>query len=226
MRFDRQKFFDYVRSDPFDGSLTQSQVDGMEAVLGAWERYRSDLDLRFLAYEFATAFHETGQQMVAIEEWGKGEGHDYGEPDPETGQAYYGRGLVQLTWRENYARADHEIQILIGVLVGMEADADKALIAKVAVAVMFLGMELGWFRGDSDGPYTLGRFFNSDTDDARGARNIINGDVSSMGNTIAEYHYTFLNALQIAVVYEPDDQTVQITAPPGIIFAINGKTIG
>ena len=32
--------------------------------------------------------------------------------DPQTGQTYYGRGFVQLTWRDNYARADAEIPLI------------------------------------------------------------------------------------------------------------------
>ena len=41
--------------------------------------------------------------MQPIEEYGKGAGHPCA--DPETGQTCYGRGYVQLTWRDNYERA-------------------------------------------------------------------------------------------------------------------------
>ena len=57
----------------------------------------------------ATTLHESASTMWPVVEYGKGEGHDYGKKDPETGQAYYGRGFIQCTWRENYARADKEL---------------------------------------------------------------------------------------------------------------------
>ncbi|MBE3951934.1 hypothetical protein HJ144_09510 [Vibrio parahaemolyticus] len=42
--------------------------------------------------------------MQPVEEYGKGVGHEYGIPDPITGQTYYGRGDVQVTWKYNYER--------------------------------------------------------------------------------------------------------------------------
>src|SRR3954469_12886143 len=104
--FDRQVFFDLVRDDPFDDEMTQDQVDGMEAILDIWEAFRPDGDRRWLGYCLATTYHETASEMQPIEEYGEGEGQSYGAIDPETGFAYFGRGFVQLTWRDNYARAD------------------------------------------------------------------------------------------------------------------------
>src|SRR6476619_3202480 len=101
---DRDVFFDEVRSDPFDGSLTEQQVDGMNAILDAWEADYADNDLRYLANAMAQTFHEVSGTMWPIEEY-QGSEQSYGKPDPETGQAYYGRGLIQCTHRENYARA-------------------------------------------------------------------------------------------------------------------------
>ncbi len=57
----------------------------------------------------ATAYWETAQTMEPIEEYGKGAGRPYGEPDPATEQTYYGRGYVQLTWLPNYEKASKEI---------------------------------------------------------------------------------------------------------------------
>jgi hypothetical protein len=107
--FDRDVFFGAVRGSLFHGSMTQRQVDGMNAILDAWEENPRSDDLRWLAYPLATTAHETGFAMWPIEEYGRGEGMSYGQQDPETGQTYYGRGFVQLTWRENYARADKEL---------------------------------------------------------------------------------------------------------------------
>jgi len=206
---ERTIFFDMIRHDPFPGSLTQEQVEGMEAILGVWEKYRADSDLRWLAYMLATTAHETSMTMQPIEEYGKGEGMKYGSPDPETGQTYYGRGFVQLTWRENYERADNEIMPAFpGIETNLEWQAEQALHPKIAAAVMFLGMEEGWFRtADNGQPETLGRYFDVDENDAYGAREIINGDKSkippwangaSIGNLIEGYHDAFLSALEIA----------------------------
>ena len=211
--FSRKVFFDVVRSSLFHGSMTQQQVDGMEAILAAWEANPRSDNLRHLSYPLATTAHETGMTMQPIKEYGLGKGMEYGTPDPETGQTYYGRGYVQLTWRDNYARADKEL--------GFEGDAscewhaDNALDPETAAEIMFQGMEEGWFRGDSKGRQTLDRYFNFETgvDDSYGAREIINGDKSkvpswsggiSIGNLIKGYHIDFLAALEAAAeAYHP-----------------------
>jgi putative chitinase len=196
--FDRDIYFDAVRASLFGGALTQDQVTGQEAILLRWEVNPPCSDLRHLAYPLATTKHETASTMMPIEEYGKGKGHEYGNTDPETGQAYYGRGYVQLTWRDNYCKATKELQ-----LEGdddLEWHCERALDPGIAAEVMFCGMEEGWFRP----PNTLSRFFNDDTDDAYGAREIINGDKHivpswsngvSIGNLIAGYHEHFLAAL-------------------------------
>lgn len=207
--FDKKSFFDEVRVDPFGGSLSQQQVEGMEAILRVWDRYRADYDRRWLAYMLATTAHETSFEMQPIEEYGKGAGMSYGKPDPETGQTYYGRGFVQLTWLDNYIRADREIaEQFPGIETDLEHDADQALHPKVAAATMFLGMEEGWFRTHDDGkPETLARYFNDTTNDPFEAREIINGDKTkvpswangkSIGQLIAGYHDAFFDALEAA----------------------------
>jgi len=198
--------------------LTQQQVDGMEAILTCWDTFRDGGDLRFLAYMLATTFHETAQTMWPIEEIGKGEGHEYGETDPETGQAYYGRGFVQLTWRDNYARADFEIEKAFGITPDMEWVAANALIPKYAAGVMFLGMEQGWFRSDSEGPKNLARYFNDDTDDPYQARDIINGDLSENAKRIEGYHDDFFSALTEA--YHPAE-IVPPAETPAVDININ-----
>ena len=87
---DRQIFFDSVRPKPFGGKLSQSQVDGMGYILDAYEMGYADWDLRWLAYAFATTFHETSKEMQPISEYGKGSGAAYGKPDPPPGSAITG----------------------------------------------------------------------------------------------------------------------------------------
>lgn len=59
------------------------------------------------AFMFATVVVETGirQFSPAAVERGAGAGKDYGRPDPRTGQRYYGRGWVQLTYHHPYRKA-------------------------------------------------------------------------------------------------------------------------
>src|SRR4051794_6175907 len=56
----RQAFFAAVRAKPFGGALSQSQVDGMSAML---HLVMPAMDTSALAYCFATAHHETGGAM-------------------------------------------------------------------------------------------------------------------------------------------------------------------
>jgi putative chitinase len=213
MSFDRTVYFDSVRASLFAGWLKQGQVDGQNDILDVWawvarvSRETGPLDLRWLAYMLATTFHETAQEMWPVEEYGKGEGYDYGVPDPETGQTYYGRGYVQLTWKENYQRATSELN-LKGDL-DLVWHPEQALDGVIAARIMYLGMFEGWFRSDSKGAQTLPRYFNADVDDAYNAREIINGDKTtvpswgggqSIGLMIKAYHQKFLSALQAAEI--------------------------
>ena len=77
----RKAFFDGVRAKLFLGTLSQYQVDGMNAILDEWER-RKLTDLRWLAYMLATVKWETAHTMQPIAEYGRGRGYAYGVPDP------------------------------------------------------------------------------------------------------------------------------------------------
>jgi putative chitinase len=186
----RAVFYACVREKLFAGRLSQSQVDGMEAILDEWQR-RLWGDARWLAYMLATAYHEVDRSMQPISEYGKGRGRQYGLPDRITGQSYYGRGLVQLTWKANYQK--------MSALVGQDLVhfPDKALELPIAVQIMFDGMYAGLFTGVG-----LKDYFNDREDDPVGARRIINGTDKAL--QIATYHDQFLSALAAAqeAVYE------------------------
>lgn len=255
IQFDRKVYFDSVRASLFSGSLTQQQVEGQEAILGEWELQPWSppmTDRRHLAYPLATTYHETAQTMWPIEEYGKGKGQPYGVKDPETGQTYYGRGLVQLTWRENYAKATRALGLKGGA--DLEWHAAMALDPQIASDVMFIGMRDGWFRASSDGRrQTLGRHFNATTDDPYEAREIINGDKKivpswsngvSIGNLIKGYHGKFLTALNAAAAAvtpkpepepepepqpEPETPVVKIAITvegANVMVTVNGEIVG
>lgn len=236
MIFNRTVFFDSVRDSLFHGGMSQSQVDGMNAILSAWEVEPWSDDPRWLAYCLATTFHETSQEMQPIEEYGKGEGMSYGNPDPETGETYYGRGYVQLTWKDNYQRATDEL--------GLSGPDDlvwhpeRALNPTIAADTMFIGMVEGWFRSDDNGRETLERYFNPDVNDPYGAREIINGDKTkvpswsggvSIGNLIKGYHNDFLAALDAAALAPPEPEPEPEPGPepepiPEVIITIESDT--
>ena len=118
-----------------------------------------------LAYMLATAWHETAATMQPVVETFY---LSQPERDRYNKAKYYwpwiGRGLVQLTHRENYVRAGAKIG------VDLTSDPDKALDPDVSVAVLVLGMEQGWFTGKKIADYiTLQR------SDFVGARRIVNG---------------------------------------------------
>jgi putative chitinase len=178
----RQFFFDYARQHLFNGSLKAGPVAGLTAVLDYWESNSSKKDDRWLAYALATAHHETDRTFRGIEEYGKGKNKQYGKIDPDTGVAYYGRGLVQLTWRKNYKS--------MGDLLGVDLvhHPEKALDLNVATKVLFVGMTRGIFTTKKFADY-----FNNNADDWVNARRIING--KDKANLIAGYGKQYYAAI-------------------------------
>ena len=178
------EFFRLVRSQLFGGSMTQSQVSGTQALLDAWDHY----DFRWVAYGLATAYHETAQTMEPIAEYGHGRGRPYGVPDPVTGQVFYGRGFVQITWRHNYNRANLEVPGF-----DLVNHPDNALKPEVAAVIMVRGLTEGWFTG-----LKLENYFplhNPKYADWLNARRIVNG--IDCAARIAIYGQHFRDALEV-----------------------------
>lgn len=163
------------------GPISQKEVDGINALLSEMEGLGWP-DKRWWAYVLATAWHETAGTMQPIPEYGRGRNKPYGLPDAATGEVYYGRGFVQLTWRENYER--------LGRRLGLKLLEDPAIALdpRHAAAIMCVGMAEGLFTGKA-----LGDYFDADTDDPINARRIVNG--TDKAKLIAGYHEKALRAM-------------------------------
>lgn len=125
--------------------------------------FKSAHHLRQAAYMLATAKHETANTFAPIEEYGKGKGLPYGQPDPVTGLVYFGRGYVQLTWARNYKSMGKALNLPLFL------HPDLALRYDVAYKIMSYGMTHGAFTG-----VALRRYINEGKTDYLNARKIIN----------------------------------------------------
>jgi putative chitinase len=102
---------------------------------------------------------------------------------------------VQLTWQENYARADDEL----GLEGTMLEEPDRAMEPDIAARIMRAGMLEGWFAGDRHGRHTFAQHLpeNGNASEAqfKSARRIINGTDRDL--QIARYANFFQGALNI-----------------------------
>lgn len=178
----KELFFAHIRSEPFGGALDQTQVEGVELIL--IEAERRGWDDRWTAYTLATVYHETAATMSPISEFGRGKGRAYGKADPETSKTYFGRGFVQLTWKDNYKKMSE--------LAGRDLVKfpDLALRSDIATKILFEGMERGSFTGRR-----LDHYFSKRTDWI-GARKIVNG--TDQAEHIARVARQFFEAIQVA----------------------------
>lgn len=192
MKIDRQKFMDAYEA-AFGTPKPDAQA-GLDALLAAAEADQDITDIRWLAYILATVKHECANTWRPIEEYGKGQGHKYGVAVTVTDaqgksytNVYYGRGYVQLTWKDNYQAMGTALK---NRLVYEPA---LALQAEVAYQIMSLGMRKGSFTGKK-----LGDYINAAGCDYTNARKIING--LDQADRIAGYATKLEAALRASVV--------------------------
>jgi putative chitinase len=185
----KEVFFSYVRRNPFGGRLTPQQVDGLSRILDYWEAHYRTRDIRWLAYCLATAYHETAHTMQPVREMG---GEKY-----LRSKKYYpwvGEGLVQVTWEENHRKFG-------ATKPGQLMTWEKALPA------LFEGMIHGKFTG-----HRLSQYFAGEKEDARGARQIVNG--TDKAGLIKDYYTAFLGALRPSLAAEPPEDVSPEEAKP------------
>lgn len=205
-----KQFFDSVRESLFRGKLNQKQVDGMNEILRASAGY----NIRHRAYMLATAYHETGTNMMPNTEslnytsasrirsvWpSRFPSVSHAEPYVRRPQdlankVYNGRmGNREGTndgW--NYrgrgqvhitGRSNYE-KASLAIGVDLLTHPDTALSKAVASKCLVIGMSEGWYTGKSLSDY------NSYYD----MRRVVNGVDSA--SIIAEYAVKFESALNL-----------------------------
>ena len=192
---DRKLFFTAIRASIFGGKLTTHQVLGVTAILDQWDR-SGVTDGRQLAYVLATAYHESAHTMEPVREtlatsddqaiarlesaWKSGKlpwvKTPYWRKDA-SGKSWFGRGLVQLTFKSNYEK------------FGVADDPNKALDLATAAHILVTGSIEGTFSGAK-----LSDYINKSKADYVRARRIING--SDRAALVARYALQFEAAIK------------------------------
>lgn len=181
------------------GPLSQSQVDGTNALLSAIGA--AGWPLAYAAYALATAWHETARTMLPIKEMGgpsyfhrmydiegarPAKARELGNLTPGDGARYAGRGYVQLTGRTNYVKAGQALG------VDLAENPDLAMDPGVAARVLIWGMSGGAFTGKKLADY-LPAHGGAEHRQFVLARYIINGQDKAA--TIADHALKFQAAL-------------------------------
>ena len=146
------------------GHLDDEQRYSVKMIIKAFV-LRGYKDGRHLSYILATAYHES--RLRPIEEIRANP-----ERQPELFalqnrywySGYYGRGFVQLTWRENYVKMGEELG------VNLVDKPDRALDTDIAANAIVAGMMKGMFTGQN-----LGFYINDVAQSYYNARRVVNG---------------------------------------------------
>lgn len=145
-------------------NLNAQQQDSVNAINQAFEKY-GDGDANKLAYILATAYHES--QLRPIREIKGSPNSALWNIQKEYWDTnYFGRGFVQITWRDNYAKLGDAIG------VNLVRHPDKALQTSVAAKIIVVGMMQGLFTGKK-----LGDFINENGADFYGARGTVGAKI-------------------------------------------------
>jgi putative chitinase len=219
----RSAFYASVRqraSGVFGTSLSQAQVNGVEAVLD--EAERRSTSLFHLAAILSEIYHETGGQMQPVKETVYASSKDRNPPDatvikrldtafakgqltwvktPYWRDGWFGRGLIQVTHKVNYDK--------------LGLTKQSALDLKTSVRATFDGMEKGLFTGKKLADYDYLITTNPAVPGYKyyASRAIVNGDTAGNGAKIAEYAKAFEKALRSAG-YVPKTTLTAGTAIP------------
>lgn len=173
----RKKFFDGYRLnlDP-NRKLDSNEVSAIDNFLNFVDADFKRLSIPQWAYVFATTFHETNATFLPVkeaywlsEEWRKKNLRYF---------PYYGRGFVQITWKENYAKFSEDLN------EDFVKNPDLVMVPKYSFKILVDGFIYGMFTGKK-----ITDFIDSKQKDYKGARRCING--SDKADLIASYAIQF-----------------------------------
>lgn len=234
---DRAKFFAGLRSRDsgvFGMSLSQAQVDGIEAILDACTR-RNVTDPHHVSNVLAQVYHETGGHMLGIKETVM-PGHKDKRPSDATVLARleaawkagklpwvktpywrdgaFGRGPIMLTHWANYDKFAKRLG------VPLRQKPELALDPKIGADIAVVGMSEGMLTGRKLSDYQFPAAL--DAIPASNPRRIVNGQ-DGTDATVAGYHRAFHRSLIEAgyqastptpPVAQPDPSTAHTSPPP------------
>lgn len=236
---DRHAFFTRVRAKPFGGSMSQSQVDGLNAML---DMAPPDMTSARLAHCFAEAHHETGGAMIPRTEnlnytsaarlcavWPKrfptvASAQPYVRNPQALAELVYGGRLGNAHpgdgWRfrgmglvqstgRDNARRATKRLRELGYLTAAQDLEETPGLMLVPDIAAAM-----LFIGLSEGWYTgkrLSDFFGPGKDDPVGARRMVNPDGN--GPAVAALHTGYLTALT-AAGHKPGGVTQSVPVPP------------
>jgi putative chitinase len=177
MKFNHTTFFNGYKE--IYGKLNQTQVSGLDNLLGYIEIDNDVTDLRWAAYMLATVKHECADTFQPITErgaksyfnkyeMGTAIGKRLGNTVKGDGYLYRGRGYVQITGRANYKKLDGALGL--SGEDDLVVHPDHALHPDIAYRIMSYGMRNGTFTGKK-----LQDYINATKCDYTNARRIING---------------------------------------------------
>ena len=173
----RKTFFELYKKDlDPDNKLSQAEVDAIDIFISKVNATFSSFTIPQWAYIFATTFHETNATFMPVreaywlsEDWRKKNLRYY---------PYYGRGFVQITWKENYTTYGKLLNI------DLVKNPDLAMSADVAFYILTNGFANGRFTGRK-----ISEYISANKKDYAGARRCING--TDKAQLIANYAKSF-----------------------------------
>ncbi len=177
MDFNHTTFFNGYRD--IYGKLNQTQVSGLDNLLGYIEQDNDVTDIRWVAYMLATIKHECADTYQPITERGPKSyfdkynagtsiGKRLGNTAKGDGYLYRGRGYVQITGRANYQKLS--AALALSEENNLLDSPDNALTPGIAYRIISYGMRNGTFTGKK-----LSNYINDAGCDYTNARRIING---------------------------------------------------